>query len=261
MFEEFRELKKQIPTQRDEFDELIDEIKKEEKFGIKQKILNSNQNEDNINLNYVEVVLNLFTIENGIIKVLLLKKQEEPYKGHWILPNKLLTKKNNVDMCINDIIYFQLKLDDIYIKQSNFMSNINTENSGSVILSYLGIINIEQFKKYVNKELEYGWFPIDGLPKIAYDYNRVIRETNLQLKEVLVKLNNIKMIFKENFSISELQNIYEILLNQKFDRRNFRKKFVRAGIVEETGEINEIKNGRPAKLYKFKEKLEDINLF
>ena len=261
MFEEFREFKNQIPNGRDEFDELIDEIKKEEKFGIKKKILDTKNIVENKELNYVEVALNLFTIENGLIKVLLLKKQEEPYKGHWILPTKKLTLENSIDKCIDEIIYFDLRLENFYIKQSNFMSNIETEHGKTVILSYLGIINLEQFKTSINKKIEYGWFPVNDLPKIAYDYTKVIKETKKGLKEILIKLNNIKIIYKENFSITELQNIYETLLNEKFDRRNFRKKFVRAGIVEETGEINELTNGRPAKLYRFSENNEDITLF
>ena len=55
--------------------------------------------------------------------------------------------------------------------------------------------------------------------------------------------------------------MYEQLLNEQFDRRNFRKKFIKAGIIEETGDINENTHGRPARLYKFKEDLQDINLF
>ena len=263
MFEEFREFKKEMPKERDEFDELIDEIRKEEKFGIKKNSSKSDlkENIDTEYLNNVEVVLNLFTIDKGIIKVLLLKKQDEPYKGHLMLPNKILKHGENVQKAIDSIVYFDLKLDDIYIKQSCFMSNIMTKNDNSIVLSYIGIINVETLKQQINKEIQYDLFPINDLPKIVYGYDIVIEKTKLDLKEILIKLNNIKLIFSKTFSISELQNIYEQIFNDKFDRRNFRKKFVRAGIVEETGDINEQTNGRPAKLYRFKENSEDITLF
>ena len=76
----------------------------------------------------------------------------------------------------------------------------------------------------------------------------------------MIKLNKIKLIFPNEFSMSELQNSYEQLLNEKFDRRNFRKKFIKQDLIEETGLINEYTNGRPAKLYKFKEKEGNITL-
>ena len=81
------------------------------------------------------------------------------------------------------------------------------------------------------------------------------------IQDILIKSTLIKQIFPKTFRISELQDIYEQLLNEKFDRRNFRKKIVKLNIIEETGEIDELTNGRPAKLYKFKENIEELNLF
>lgn len=262
MFEEFRGITKNISEERDEFDELIEEINKEEKRELKNLNLKQDINDLNKNFNIIEIALNIFTIEKGIIKVLLIKKTDEPYKGHWILPSKILKQNEDITKNLDNIIYFDLKLDDIYTKQTCFLSNINTSSyENSVVLSYLGIINIDQFKKNVDSKIEYGWFPINDLPKIAYQYSLVITKTKEYLKEILIKLNKIKLIFPNEFSMSELQNSYEQLLNEKFDRRNFRKKFIKQDLIEETGLINEYTNGRPAKLYKFKEKEGNITLF
>ncbi len=264
MFEDFREIPKDKPKQKDEFDELIEEIKREEKFGIIKNTLKEEQHEniDNENLNYVEIDLNLFTLEKGVIKVMLIKKQDDPYKGHWVLPSATVKKDDDIKKVLENIIYFDLKLDSIYIKQSCFLNKVSTKtHENTVVLSYLGVIDIKQFNEMINKDIEYSWFPINNLPKIGYQYDKVVNETKLFLKDILIKLESAKYILPSSFSISELQNMYEQLLNQKFDRRNFRKKFIRAGIVEETGNINENTNGRPAMLYKFNDKIENINLF
>ena len=160
------------------------------------------------------------------------------------------------------MLYINLKLDNVYLKQACFLSNINTiVDENTVVLSYIGIIDIVQFNEMVNKDIEYSWFPINNLPKIAYQYDIVVNETKKLLKDILIKLESAKYILPSSFSVSDLQNMYEQLLNEQFDRRNFRKKFIKAGIIEETGDINENTHGRPARLYKFKEDLQDINLF
>jgi len=252
MFEEYRKSTEDGLKIPDEFDELINEINGK----------NNEKRDDKTNNNYVEVNLNLFTIENDKIKILLLKKKDEPYKNHLVLPSETLKIMEDVSKKIENIIYFDLKLDGIYFKQSYFFSNIRTStNNNSISLSYIGIINIDEFKKSVDKNILYSWFPIDDLPKIEFDYSKIIKEVQKQLKDILIKSTLIKQIFPKTFRISELQDIYEQLLNEKFDRRNFRKKIVKLNIIEETGEIDELTNGRPAKLYKFKENIEELNLF
>ena len=171
MFEEYRKSTEDGLKIPDEFDELINEINGK----------NNEKKDDKTNDNYVEVNLNLFTIENGKIKILLLKKKDEPYKNHLVLPSETLKSMEDVSKKIENIIYFDLKLDDIYFKQSYFSSNIKTStNNNSISLSYIGIINIDEFNKSVDKNILYSWFPIDDLPKIEFDYSKIIKEVQKQ---------------------------------------------------------------------------------
>ena len=187
MFEEFREIPKEKPKERDEFDELIEEIKREEKFGIKKNTIKEEEEEtiEKEKLNFVEIDLNLFTIENSTLKILLLKKDEEPYKSHWILPNIHLKDNDTIKENLDNLLYINLKLDNVYLKQACFLSNINTiVDENTVVLSYIGIIDIVQFNEMVNKDIEYSWFPINNLPKIAYQYDIVVNETKKLLKNI-----------------------------------------------------------------------------
>ncbi|MCM1370540.1 MAG: hypothetical protein NC181_01435 [Clostridium sp.] len=246
MFEEYRTVSKKT-KELDEFDELIDELNKEKSID---------------DLNIIEITFCLFSIEDGVIKTLLIKNADEPYKGHWILPYKILKNKENVNEALEYIIYENLNLSDVFYDQVCILSNIDAKSDeNSIVISYLGLINMLKFKKNLNDKISYEWFPINDIPKMAYQYELVIRETSKKLKNCLMNLKNLKIIFPDSFSLSELQSTYERLLCKNFDRRNFRKKFIKCGFIEETGTINNNKNGRPAKLYKFKDELEDINIF
>ena len=77
----------------------------------------------------------------------------------------------------------------------------------------------------------------------------------------IVNTNILKSLFPSDFTLPELQNVYESILNRTLDRRNFRKKFINLGLIEDTGYKNEGYNGRPAKLYRFKENIKERDLF
>lgn len=279
MLDTLEKKKLKFDDERDEFDELLDEINKNEQTSISNedigkqidKLIKDTSLPDyeikiqkqEIDTNVVENVFNLFTVDKGIIKVLLVRKQEEPYKGYWILPSSILKLKQDLDLNVNSIIKEQIGLDNLGYEQSTVFSNIDSKYSGNtLVISFIGIIKKDCFKDLrYNKSYEYEWFPIEDIPKIAYEYNKVILETSKSLSNLLNKSYNLKLIFPEEFALSELQTVYEKLLNKTFDRRNFRKKFIQFDLIEETGKKNELTNGRPAKLYRFKDRIEDINLF
>ena len=81
------------------------------------------------------------------------------------------------------------------------------------------------------------------------------------LKKRIIDSNILKILFPSDFTLPELQNVYEHILGIKLDRRNFRKKLINLGYVTDTGDVNEGYMGRPAKLYRFNEEIESRNLF
>ena len=81
------------------------------------------------------------------------------------------------------------------------------------------------------------------------------------VKKKLVNTSTLKILFPSDFTLPELQRIYEQILDKTLDRRNFRKKFITMGLIEDTGYTNTGYNGRPSKLYGFKDDLKERELF
>ena len=102
---------------------------------------------------------------------------------------------------------------------------------------------------------------INEIPKMAYDHKEIIEKSIDKLKTKLVNSNVLKSLFPSDFTLPELQKIYEQILGKQLDRRNFRKKFLSLDLIEDTNEKNIGCNGRPAKLYRFKEGIQNINIF
>lgn len=211
-------------------------------------------------INQIEVVTNIFTAENGKVKVLLFRKMEEPFKGYWMLPSNLLMTTETIEECAHDTIYEFLGLNKLYLKQSNVFSKID-RLPGSRILanSLICLVDFDTIMYNQNKKnsIESAWFDIDEIPKMIYDHGTILETSIKDLSTLLVNdYNMMKILYPKDFTLPELQATYEHLLGKKLDRRNFRKKIIKLDILDDTMDKNTNTNGRPAKLYCFKDNLQ-----
>lgn len=214
--------------------------------------------------NIIETLVSIFTIDKGSLKILLMKKQSEPYRNYWILPGDILSKQETAEENIKNAIYDKMGLSEIYLEQCQTYTNPTRDPEERIIaLTYLGLVDntLVQFKREKREEYITEWFPIEELPKIAYDHEEIINTSIKHLRKKIVNSNILKILFPSDFTLPELQRLYEQILGKKLDRRNFRKKFINLGLIEDTGDKNEGAAGRPAKLYRLKEQIEERNLF
>lgn len=215
--------------------------------------------------NYIqlEILTNIFTVENGILKILLKRKKEEPYKGYWTLPGEILKNTETIENKLEEILSESLGTTEVYKKQNYTFSDINRNpNKRILATSYITLIDSKTKElKSTKLNQESQWFPINEIPKIAFDHKQIIEKAQELLKTTLSNSTVLKKLFPSDFTLPELQSIYESIMNTKLDRRNFRKKFITLGLIEETGNKSEGRSGRPAKLYKFKETIKEKTLF
>lgn len=208
----------------------------------------------------LESLINIFTVEKGKLKILLERKKEDPYKGYWILPNETLKKDTTLEVTIEAMLNRTINTSKIYTEQSYTFSAVDRNPNNRVIgVSYIGLIEDKKIK--LNQDLELNWFNLKELPKIGYDHKGIIETAQKQLKTKLVNTTILKNLFPNEFTLPELQSVFESIMNKNLDRRNFRKKFLTLNLIEETGNNSIGGSGRPAKLYRFKENIKDINLF
>ncbi len=206
-------------------------------------------------LNMIEVLINVFTVDKGILKILLFKKNTEPYKGYWMLPNSLLFNDETIEHCAIDIANNMIGVDDIYLQNSSVYSEVDRVPEKRVIgCSLIGILdNIKaEFQRHEVAGFESEWFSIDEIPKTVTDHGDIINDAISRLFDEIKKGPILRVIYPSDFTLPELQLVYEQVLNKKLDRRNFRKKILNMDIIEATGDKNDKQTGRPANLYRFK---------
>ena len=212
----------------------------------------------------IHVIASIFTIDKGIAKVLLIKRNNEPYNGMWALVGGALYNNETV----TEGMEREIK-EKIGIKVNNLEFCEIFSNPGRspimrmVAIAHIGIVDIDKVNilKATLKTTDADWFPINKIGELAYDHNEVLKKCIETLKDRIINSDILKGLYPEGFTIPEIQTVYEAILEQKFDRRNFRKKLINTKLIYDTNKTKTFKGSKPAKLYKFVDGIQNKNVF
>jgi len=201
----------------------------------------------------VDVVL--FTIQGGTLKVLLVKRQQVPYRGAWALPGGIVGPEESVDAAALRELQEETNIGNIYLEQLYTFGDPIRDPRGRVItVAYYALVNWQQFQLKAHQRIsEANWFPVKRLPPLAFDHRRIV---DYALERLRHKINYTTVGFQllsREFTLTELQGSYEVILGQRLDKRNFRRKMLQLGILKGTREFRANGRQRPARLYTFTE--------
>ncbi len=212
----------------------------------------------------IHVITALFTVEQGITKVLLIKRKNEPFLGDWVLTGGALY--NNEDLEAGALREIEEKTGITKVKINQFKAFGKVDRSPVMRMVAIGFIGILDSKRVnllreTKNTSNADWFPIDKIPPLGYDHEEILHDAILELRKQIVKSNILKSLFPDGVTLPELQKTYEAILDKKFDRRNFRKKILNLDLIEDTNTSDRFEGNKPAKVYKFKDKIEDKDIF
>ncbi len=212
----------------------------------------------------VHVISSIFTVESGNIKVLLIKRTNEPFNGYWALPSGALYNNELLEVGAKRELFEKTGIKNINLKMIGLFDKINRSELMRMIgVSYLGVIDNKrvEIEKITQKTSNADFFKINEIPDLAYDHNEIIQKSLEVLKTKIINSNILKSLFPGEFTLPEVQKVYEAILEKKLDRRNFRKKLLSLNIIEDINQTKKFEGKKPAKLYKFKDKIENKNVF
>ena len=211
------------------------------------------------------VIASLFTVDKGVVKVLLVKRSNHPYNGMWALVGGAVYNNERLEQALDREIEEKSGLKEIDLYFANIYSDITrkVEDFRMFGISYIGVIDIHRVE-LLNKTIktdDADWVPIDMIPKLAYDHNVVIKDSLEVLKTKIVNSSILKALFPSGFTFPEIHRIYETILDKKIDRRNLRRKLLSMGLISDTNKTAIFEGKKPAKLYIFNDIVEkSINI-
>lgn len=212
----------------------------------------------------IHIIGSIFTIDRGVCKVLLIQRSNEPYKDKWALPGGALYNNEMLQAGMLREIKEKTNISDVNLMLSNIYSDVDRSPVMRMIgISYIAVLDIKKANllKHTEKTQNAAWFSIDDVPELAYDHNRVLNDAIEFLKTKIVSSDILKTLYPDGFTLPEIQKVYEVILDKDLDRRNFRKKMLSLGFIEDTNKTVKFEGNKPAKLYKFKDEIVVKNVF
>lgn len=205
----------------------------------------------------IHVICSLFTVDKGKVKILLIRRKNEPFKEMWALPGGALYNNETVEEGIRREIYEKTGLEEIDLYFSDVVSDVHRSLIKRMIaINYIGLIDVKSsILKDTKKTSDAMWFDVDQIGELAYDHQKILKTARDNLKKLVVSSTALKSLFPRGFTMPELQMVYESILDKKIDRRNFRKKILSLGLIRDTDEVVIFNGKRPAKRYVFEEKI------
>lgn len=196
----------------------------------------------------------VFTVMNDELHLLLIMRKYPPFKGMYAFPGGFVKEDENLEDGVKRELEEETAVKDIFLKQIGTYGDVDRDPRGRVIsVSYMALISPEHNISASTDASSVSWFPIDSLPKLGFDHEKILRDALKQLRFEVQTTNIASQILPRRFTLAQLQKLYENILDMELDKRNFRKWVREIGFLRDTGETFMDGAHRPAKLYEFVE--------
>lgn len=195
----------------------------------------------------------VFTIEDGKLKVLLINRAEKPFVGSWALPGGFLLEGEDTKQAAQRILADKAGVKDVYIEQLYTFDDLKRDPRGYILsVAYFSLVNRNKINFQKNeKTQEPVFYSVRELPELAFDHEEIIEYALKRLRYKLEYTNVVFSLLEKKFTFAQLQNAYEVILNKKIDKRNFRKKFLTLDLIRPVKGKSKGGRQRPAQFYSF----------
>ena len=202
----------------------------------------------------VDVVIYTLSLDDQDLRVLLVKRDAEPYQNKWALPGGFVGINESLEDAANRQLAAKCGVQSVYTEQLYTFGELNRDPRTRVItIAYFALVSNEDIEaNKTTSALETEWFSVFELPQLAFDHAEIIDTALTRLRNKLEYTTVGFELLPNEFTLSELQRAYQIILSEPLDKRNFRRKILQADILEETGRKTSEGEGRPAKLYRYR---------
>ncbi|PAM95982.1 NUDIX hydrolase [Flavobacterium sp. IR1] len=196
----------------------------------------------------------VFGYKNNNLYVLLIQQQFGSTEKYWALPGGLVKQEESLSDAVIRELHEETNVQLTFMEQLyTFGDDIYRDTRNRVIsVAYYALVDASHLEIKADTDAEkVQWYKIDEIPTLAFDHNSILEKAISRLRAKLTYEPIGFDLLPEEFLFSDLENLYCTILEKEIDRRNFRKKILSYGFLEQTENFSPIKSGRPAKLFKF----------
>ncbi len=199
----------------------------------------------------------VFGIDEGDLKLMLIQRKLPPFKGKWALAGGFVRVDETTENAALRELEEETGLKNVFLEQLYTFSAIDRDPRERVVsVAYYALVRLSDHEVSAASDAQdAAWFEIDEHPKLAFDHQGIVDLAHERLKNTLRYRPIGFELLPERFTLSQLQHLYEVILDTTLDKRNFRRRVLKTGLVIETGEVQKDVAHRAAQLFSFDKEL------
>lgn len=203
----------------------------------------------------ITVDIVIFALNNNDLQALLIRRPQDPFKGIWALPGGFVKNSESLEDAAARKLAEETGITAVYTEQLFTFGEIARDPRMRIVtVAYFALVPYKSVTTQVLEAKQDGsaaWFSLKTLPDLAFDHQKIIEYAHQRLRYKLEYTSVGFQLLPDEFTLTQLQRAYETVLDEPLDKRNFRRKILAAGVIEETGEKTKEGEGRPARLYHY----------
>lgn len=207
---------------------------------------------------WVSVDCIIFGFEADKLKLLIGRRQMDPGRGEWSLYGGFVGNDESLSEAASRVVFQLTGLKKLYLRQVGAYGAIDRDPGERVIsVAYCALINVKDYDDKLREKYNLEWVSLPDLPQLYSDHNRMVNDAIGQLRR---RINTEPISFNllpDLFTLTQLQHVYEAVLENEIDKRNFRKRIKQIDFIEETELIDKLTSKRGAALYRFNRRAYD----
>jgi 8-oxo-dGTP diphosphatase len=202
----------------------------------------------------VDIVIFSLAVQDEDLRILLIRRGRAPFKDSWALPGGFVRMDESLDTAAARELKEETGVSAVYMEQLyTFGAPQRDPRTRVITVAYFAVIPMQVVSQAGSDAAETAWYSVTALPPLAFDHEEIIDYALTRLRYKLEYTAVGFQLLPDEFTLTELQRAYEIVLGEALDKRNFRRKILSADIIEETGRKRREGEGRPAKLYCYRD--------
>jgi 8-oxo-dGTP diphosphatase len=197
----------------------------------------------------------VFGLDDGDLKIMLIRRGIKPFKGRWALPGGFVHPDETLDEAALRELREETGLERVYLEQLYTFGDVARDPRERVVsVAHYALVRLTDYTVRATTDAsDAAWFAVNDVPKLAFDHDRILEMAHERLKNK-VRYQPIGFeLLPPKFTLTQLQILYETVLERDLDKRNFRKKILGMDLLVELNEVQKDVAHRAARLYRFDE--------
>ena len=195
----------------------------------------------------------VFGMDDEDLKVLLIQRDLDPFKGRWALPGGFVNMGESLDEAARRELQEETGLERVYLEQLYSFGDVDRDPRERVVsVAHYALVKLGDHRvRAATDAREAAWFAVWDTPSLAFDHDRIVQMALGRLKSKVRYQPLGFELLPPKFTLSQLQRVYEKILERPLDKRNFRKKILAMELLVELDEVEQDVAHRAARLYRF----------